>query len=90
MSKPLFKDIAIAFSNHVIKVCHELEFRKLRAISNQLIRSGTSVGAMVAEASEAESADDFIHAQGVAQDRVIIAQYTRKLKSIYQWDYDIY
>jgi hypothetical protein len=29
-----------------------------------------------------ESADDFIHAQGVAQDRVIIAQYTRKLKSM--------
>lgn len=66
MNKPVFKDIAIAFSNHVIKVCHELEFRKLSAVSSQLIRSGTSIGAMVAEASEAESADDFIHKMKIA------------------------
>lgn len=66
MEKPLFQELAIIFSNQIIKICHELDFRKLRAISGQLIRSGTAIGALVAEASEAESADDFIHKMKIA------------------------
>ena len=37
-----------------------------RHISDQLLRSATSVGANYAEASEAESADDFIHKMKIA------------------------
>jgi four helix bundle protein len=44
----------------------ELEQVKLQTIARQLIRCGTAVGALTAEASEAESADDFIHKMKIA------------------------
>jgi four helix bundle protein len=36
-------------------------------MSKQLLRSGTSVGAMVRESRNAESKNDFIHKLGIAQ-----------------------
>ena len=36
-------------------------------MSKQLLRSGTSVGAMVRESQNAESKNDFIHKLGIAQ-----------------------
>ena len=36
-------------------------------MSKQLLRSGTSVGAMIREAQNAESKMDFVHKLGVAQ-----------------------
>ena len=36
-------------------------------MSKQLLRSGTSVGAMIREAQNAESKMDFIHKLGIAQ-----------------------
>ncbi len=45
-------------------------------MSKQLLRSGTSVGANVREAKNAESTNDFIHKLGIAQkecDDVILA-----------------
>jgi four helix bundle protein len=35
-------------------------------ISKQILRSGTSIGAMVEEADQAESKADFIHKMGIA------------------------
>lgn len=46
----------------VVKICYELQDKKKEYImSKQLLRSGTSVGAMVREAQHAESKADFIH-----------------------------
>jgi len=39
-------------------------------ISKQLLRSGTSVGAMVREAKHAESKNDFRHKLGIAQKEI--------------------
>jgi len=36
-------------------------------LSKQILRSGTSVGAMISEAAYAESKADFIHKYGIAQ-----------------------
>ena len=52
---------SIAFALTVIKFCQVLEQRKKYIIANQLLRSGTSIGANVFEAQNAESKADFIH-----------------------------
>jgi four helix bundle protein len=43
------------------------EVKKEYVMSKQLLRSGTSVGAMIREAQNAESKMDFVHKLGIAQ-----------------------
>jgi four helix bundle protein len=45
----------------VIDYCEMLQEQKRFVISNQLMKSGTSVGANIMEAQNAESKADFIH-----------------------------
>ena len=52
---------AIEFSVKLIKFCEVLESKKKFVIANQLLRSGTSIGANVFEAQYAESKADFVH-----------------------------
>ena len=66
MEKLKLQDLTVRFSRNILVVCHELEHIKLQTIARQLIRCGTAVGALAAEASEAESADDFIHKMKIA------------------------
>ncbi len=54
-------DRVVAFSQEIVRICHELDYLKKQVISRQLMRSGTAIGASYAEAAHAESADDFIH-----------------------------
>lgn len=49
------------FALGVIAYCDQLDKASKFAISNQLIRSGTSIGANVREAQGAESRRDFTH-----------------------------
>ena len=50
-----------AFALAIIKVCNEIkESKRESVLSNQLIRSGTSVGANIREAFYAHSKADFI------------------------------
>jgi four helix bundle protein len=49
-----------------VKYAELLEGRKKYVISNQIIRSGTSIGANVKEAQNAESKADFIHKMKIA------------------------
>jgi len=49
------------FALKVLLYCELLEENKKFVISRQLLRSGTSVGANVREAQNAESKADFIH-----------------------------
>ena len=54
------------FSILIIKYCDLLESHRKFAISNQLIRSGTSIGANAKEAHNSESKADFIHKMKIA------------------------
>lgn len=54
-------DKSIEFSLHLIDYCEDLNSNKKFIISNQLLRSGTSIGANVHEAQNSESKLDFIH-----------------------------
>ncbi|MCH5317840.1 MAG: four helix bundle protein [Eubacterium sp.] len=50
-----------AFALDIIKVCNELKTKKHESVlTNQLIRSGTSIGANIREAFYAHSKADFI------------------------------
>ncbi len=49
------------FALQIIKYCEYLHEHKKFVIANQLLKSGTSIGANVKEAQNAESDKDFIH-----------------------------
>jgi four helix bundle protein len=51
----------------IVFLAKDLEKRRCYAIANQLIRSGTSVGANLNEAKSPESRKDFIHKMKIAQ-----------------------
>jgi four helix bundle protein len=62
------KDKSFAFAVRIVKLNkHLTETYKEYVLSKQLLRSGTSVGANIREAHNAESDADFIHKLGIAQ-----------------------
>jgi len=64
--KNIIVDKSFQFALKVILYCELLEENKKFVISRQLLRSGTSIGANVREAQNAESRADFIHKIKVA------------------------
>jgi len=64
----VIKQKSFDFAKRVIRLYKYLaETKKEFVVSKQLLRSGTSVGALVREAQNAESSGDFIHKLGIAQ-----------------------
>lgn len=60
MHSPL-QDKSKAFALEIIKVCNEIKHAKRESVlTNQLIRSGTSIGANIREAMYAHGKADFI------------------------------
>ena len=54
-------NLTFEFALSIIDFCEELNNSGKYTISKQLLRSGTSIGANVREAQNAESRSDFIH-----------------------------
>lgn len=54
------------FARDVLKICGELDNRKQMVLSSQLLRAGTAIGALIAEAQQAETRLDFIHKMKMA------------------------
>ena len=73
-SNPILKH-TVLFSLMVIEYCEALNFSKKYIISNQLLRSATSIGANAMEAQNAESKPDFIHKIKIAAKEVEETQY---------------
>lgn len=68
MSESILKEKSFAFALRIVKLYRFLCVDKNEAImSKQLLRSGTSIGANVREAQNAESKNDFIHKLSIAQ-----------------------
>ena len=60
MSKSVVKDKSFDFAVRIVKLCRYLrEEKKEFVLSKQVLRSGTSIGANVAEAQKAQSRPDF-------------------------------
>jgi four helix bundle protein len=62
----LIVKLTIEFALEVIEYAELLEDHKKYVIARQLLKSGTSVGANVHEAQNAESKADFIHKMKIA------------------------
>jgi len=56
----LIVNLTFQFALQIIEFSEELESVRKYVISNQLLKSGTSIGANVREAQNAESKSDFI------------------------------
>jgi len=65
----------ISFSLAIIKYCEVLDKERKYDVSKQLLRSGTSIGANVFEAQNAESKADFIHKMKIAAKEASETQY---------------
>ena len=73
-TNPILK-LTIAFSLLVIDYCEELVIQKKFVLSNQLLKSGTSIGANCMEAQNSESKADFIHKMKIAAKEAEETQY---------------
>jgi four helix bundle protein len=57
---------SISFAIEIVNYCDFLNSKRKHIISNQLLKSGTSIGANVFEAQYPESRLDFIHKMKIA------------------------
>ena len=67
-NKNVLKTKSFAFALKIVQLYKSLSIDKKEFVmSKQLLRSGTSVGAMIREAQNAESKADFIHKLAISQ-----------------------
>lgn len=66
MNEPTISKRTFDFSVHIIQLADTLEQKRRFILANQLLRSGTGIGANVQEATAAESRKDFIHKMSIA------------------------
>ena len=63
----IVQDKSFCFAIRVVKLCKILrEEQKEYIMTKQLLRSGTSIGANIAEAQQAQSKSDFVHKMSIA------------------------
>ena len=70
MKENIVKNKSFDFAVRIVKLYKFLVNKKEFVLSKQLLRSGTSVGAMIREAEHAESTADFIHKMAIAQKEI--------------------
>ena len=71
----LIVDLTFEFAKAVVLFCEELKDKKQYLLVKQLFRSGTSIGANVREAQNAESKPDFIHKMKIASKEADETEY---------------
>ena len=80
MSDNVIKNKSFSFALRVVKLYQYLNSEKKEFIlSKQLLRSGTSIGALVRESEHAESTLDFIHKLAIAQKEANESDYWLEL-----------
>lgn len=76
MRENVVKAKSFAFALRTVKLSQYLQSEKKEyVLSKQLLRSGTSVGAMIREAEHAESKADFIHKMAIGQKEINETDY---------------
>ena len=75
----LVLDLTFQFSLNIISFCEELEANRKYIVARQLLKSGTSIGANVHEAQNAESRADFIHKIKIALKEAEESHYWLKI-----------
>lgn len=67
MSEDIIKVKSFSFAIRIVNLYKTLVSRNEYVMSKQVLRSGTSIGANIREAKNAESKADFIHKVGISQ-----------------------
>jgi len=75
----LIIDLSFKFSLEIIDYTESLELKRKFNMANQLFKSGTSIGANVREAQNAESKADFIHKLKIAAKEAEETEYWLQL-----------
>jgi four helix bundle protein len=83
MRENIVKDKSFAFAIRIVRLYQYLcNSKKEYVLSKQLLRSGTSVGALVREAEHAESKADFRHKMSIAQKEINETIYWLELLTV--------
>ncbi len=77
--KNIIIELSFQFSLSIIAYCQTLNENKQYVISQQLLKSGTSIGANIREAQSAESKNDFIHKFKIAEKEAEETEYWLEL-----------
>jgi four helix bundle protein len=75
----LIVNLTFDFALEIIEFTEELESSRKFVIANQILKSGTSIGANVREAQNAESKNDFIHKLKIAAKEADETEYFLQL-----------
>ena len=79
MGKSLIQEKSFAFALEVIELYKRLSSEREFVLSKQLLRSGTSIGANVEEATAAQSRKDFLSKMSIASKEARETQYWLRL-----------
>ena len=86
MRENVVKTKSLDFAIRIVQLNHVLiSDKKEIVMSKQVLRSGTSAGAMIREAEHAESKPDFIHKMAIAQKEINETLYGLEL--LFKTDY---
>ena len=77
MSDNLILDLSMQFAIDIVNLCESLKGKN--SLTNQLLRSGTSIGANIHEANYASSRADFIAKMQIALKECYETEYWLKL-----------
>lgn len=73
--KNIIRKLSFEFALAIIAFVEELEGNKKFVIANQILKSGTSIGANIHEAQNAESKIDFVHKIKIAAKEMEETEY---------------
>ena len=80
MSNSVMRDKAKAFAKNIVFLCRNMKAEhKETVLINQLLRSGTSIGANIHEAQYAQGTKDFISILEIAQKECYETEYWLEL-----------
>ncbi len=80
MSNSILRDKAKAFAKNIVLLCRNMKSEhKETVLINQLLRSGTSIGANIHEAQYAQGTKDFISKLEIAQKECYETEYWLEL-----------
>ena len=86
MNSAAVQEKSFRFAVRIVNLCRYLQTeRKEYALSKQLLRSGTSIGANIAESQQAQSRADFVNKLNVALKEAYETNYWLRLMSETQY-----
>ena len=79
MKESILQNKSKAFALKIIILIEKLQNRNIYVLTNQILRSGTSIGANVAESTYASSTADFVNKLQIAQKEANETKYWLEL-----------